>query len=81
VYYIHLLPALPHVWKDGEINGLKTRGGLTVDMQWKDHQVYALHIKADADVTIYLHYNYKTDSIKRLKKGQEILFRAIDGPL
>lgn len=81
VYYIHLLPALPHVWKDGEINGLKTRGGLTVDMQWKDHQVYALHIKADADVTINLHYNYKTDSIKRLKKGQEILFRAIDGPL
>ena len=45
VYYIHLLPALPHVWKDGEIKGLKTRGGLTIDMQWYDHQVYALHIK------------------------------------
>lgn len=81
VYYIHLLPALPHVWKDGEIKGLKTRGGLTIDMQWYDHQVYALHIKADADVTINLHYNCKTDSVRRLKKGEKMFFRAIDGAL
>lgn len=33
---IHLLPALPDEWKSGKIEGLKARGGYTVDMNWED---------------------------------------------
>ncbi|MDQ8203519.1 glycoside hydrolase family 95 protein [Pelagicoccus sp. SDUM812003] len=32
---IHLLPALPEAWKEGEIRGFRTRGGFEVDMSWK----------------------------------------------
>ncbi|KAB7733314.1 glycoside hydrolase family 95 protein [Rudanella paleaurantiibacter] len=32
---IHLLPALPQAWHTGRVKGLKTRGGLVVDMTWK----------------------------------------------
>ena len=36
---LHLLPALPEAWKNGSVRGLKARGNITVDMDWKDGRV------------------------------------------
>lgn len=33
---IHLLPALPDVWKEGQISGLKARGNFELCIRWKN---------------------------------------------
>lgn len=35
MHLIHLLPALPNAWPDGEVTGLKARGAVTVDITWQ----------------------------------------------
>ncbi len=44
---IHILPALPDVWKKGKMSGLKARGGFEVDVAWENGKITNLIIKSN----------------------------------
>jgi alpha-L-fucosidase 2 len=46
---IDLLPALPAAWPKGRINGLRARGGITVDLAWADRKLRSAELRASTE--------------------------------
>ncbi|MHB8972183.1 MAG: glycosyl hydrolase family 95 catalytic domain-containing protein [Pirellulaceae bacterium] len=65
---IELLPALPRVWPTGSVQGLRARGGFTVDIAWQNGQVTSYRIASPEprDVTIRVNGESKIVQSERL---------------
>lgn len=53
---IELLPALPKIWNDGTITGLKARGNIEVDIIWTDHKLKSVILKSRSDAKVKVKY-------------------------
>ncbi|MDO3695305.1 glycoside hydrolase family 95 protein [Wenyingzhuangia sp. chi5] len=78
---IHLLPALPDVWKSGSIKGIKSRGGYEIDMEWKNNKVSVLKITAsqDGNCRLRLASTLKGKGLKKARgKNDNPFFYAVE---
>ena len=66
---VHLLPALPDVWRKGSVNGLMARGGFEVSMDWDGVQLNKARIlsKLGGNLRIRSYVPLKGDGIKPAK--------------
>lgn len=66
--YIELLPAMTQSCKNGDVKGLKVRGGASVDFSWKNNRIQEFILKADASDTFILKLPSEVSSISGIKK-------------
>lgn len=57
---IELLPALPSVWLNGSVRGLRARGGFTIDITWQDGHLHEARIHSTTAATTRLRYRETT---------------------
>ena len=65
---VHLLPALPNAWKEGEVRGLRARGGFIVDEKWSEGQIATVSVKSTIGGTLRLR-SYVPLTGKELKEA------------
>jgi alpha-L-fucosidase 2 len=66
---IHLLPALPSAWPAGRVRGLRARGGVEVDITWKDGAVQQATLTARQAATVRVRYGASVVE-QRLRAGE-----------
>ena len=67
--FVHLLPALPSAFPSGKVTGLRARGGLVVDMEWKDGKLVRATLTASSAIPVKVRYAGKEREV-RLKAGE-----------
>ncbi|MFZ1236026.1 MAG: glycoside hydrolase family 95 protein [Prevotella sp.] len=74
---LDLLPALPSAWKDGEIHGIRARGGYELSMKWEDGKVVWASLKP-CTKNFVKHLNVHFNGTKRLvllKKHKAVMIQ------
>ncbi len=62
-FLLELLPALPSCWPAGSVNGLRARGGFTVDIAWKDGKVTGYRVASVQPRTVKVRVNGETKTV------------------
>jgi alpha-L-fucosidase 2 len=60
---IHLLPALPQAWDHGSVTGLKARGNISVNIEWKEGKVTSATLRCPVATKATVRFNGRTQAV------------------
>lgn len=69
---LHILPALPDAWANGNIKGLKARGNIAVDIEWKNGKLVHIILKSAKDQTITIKYKDSKKVVELKAKKEQV---------
>jgi alpha-L-fucosidase 2 len=72
-WIINLLPSLPSAWSEGEIRGLRARGGFEVNMKWANGLLSSCEIKSVSGKKLRVKYGDK-DFSSEVSPGDIYIF-------
>ncbi len=67
--FVSLLPALPAAFPDGNVSGLKARGGLTVSISWRHGKLQKATLRATESQPVKVRYGGREVEISAKKGG------------
>lgn len=75
---VDLLPALPTIWKDGYVSGIKARGNFEVSMKWSDKKLESATVKSGSGEDCTLSYDGLGTSKIVTSKGTDVSYTVDD---
>jgi alpha-L-fucosidase 2 len=69
---IHFLPALPRGWPEGEVKGLRARGGVEVDIEWRGGRAARAQLRTSFDDSYRLRPP-KGQSVKKIRAAGKVV--------
>ena len=72
---IELLPALPKNWSEGSVKGLRARGGIEVDLTWREGQLVSAAFRSTTKGTVRLRLQQTAVELE-LPKNREVRLDA-----
>ena len=69
---IYILPALPSKWQNGKVSGLLAKGGVIVDIEWKNGKASSYSLEGKGTFTVVLNGKKETVTLT----GEKVTFNV-----